>query len=147
MPRTQELDGRYLAGEAAPYSEAWSVVKESFDAYNRRERPPTMHGLRERRQPACVRPVGRHDRIHGRHLGGTPDVKLRIESVNRLRAGGAVVTWTGHGNSVGGFEAEWRAITLVTVHGGMITRSELFDETDSRPRSQSWTSSADQPRS
>ncbi len=131
MPRIEELDARYLAGEAAPYSEAWSVVKESFDAYNRRERPPTMHDFTnaDNRRGTAFQ-SGDMIAFMGATWADTPDVKLRIESVHRLRAGGAVVTWTGHGNSVEGFEAEWRAITFVTVHGGMITRSELFDETD-----------------
>ena len=95
MPRSQELDARYLAGEAAPYSEAWSVVKESFDAYNRRERPPTMHdfaNVDNRRGTAFQ--SGDMIAFMGATWADTPDVKLRIESVHRLRAGGAVVTWT-----------------------------------------------------
>ena len=115
----EELDARYLAGEAAPYSEAWSVVKESFDAYNRRERPPTMHDFTnaDNRRGTAFQ-SGDMIAFMGATWADTPDVKLRIESVHRLRAGGAVVTWTGHGNSVEGFEAEWRAITLSRCTAG-----------------------------
>ena len=36
-----ELDARYLAGEAAAHAHTWSLVKEAYAAFNRRELPPT----------------------------------------------------------------------------------------------------------
>ena len=36
-----ELDARYLAGEAAAYSHTWSVIAEGYAAINRHELPPT----------------------------------------------------------------------------------------------------------
>ena len=36
-----ELDARYLAGEAAARSRAWSVITKGFASLNRRELPPT----------------------------------------------------------------------------------------------------------
>ena len=37
---------------------------------------------------------------------------------------------TAHGTSQEGFDAEWRAIDMLTVEGDMISRCELFDEAD-----------------
>src|SRR6185369_15151123 len=33
----EELDARYLAGEAAPYAETWSVITEAFASLKRRQ--------------------------------------------------------------------------------------------------------------
>ena len=35
----EELDARYLAGEAAAYAHTWSVITEAYAALNRRELP------------------------------------------------------------------------------------------------------------
>ena len=37
----EELDARYLAGEAAGHAHTWSVLTEAFAAVNRREIPMT----------------------------------------------------------------------------------------------------------
>ena len=37
----KELDARYLAGEAADYANTWSVIVETYAAFNRHELPPT----------------------------------------------------------------------------------------------------------
>ena len=36
-----ELDARYLAGEAAPYSQTWSVIAGVYTSFNRHEFPAT----------------------------------------------------------------------------------------------------------
>ena len=36
-----ELDARYIAGEAAAHAHTWSIIKEAYAAFNRRELPPT----------------------------------------------------------------------------------------------------------
>ncbi len=35
----EELDARYLAGEAAAHARTWSVMAQAFAAFNRREMP------------------------------------------------------------------------------------------------------------
>ncbi len=60
----------------------------------------------------------------------TPDLKIHIEAVHRLSSLGAVVTHAGHGTSQEGFDAEWRAIDLLTVEGDLISGCEIFDEAD-----------------
>ena len=50
--------------------------------------------------------------------------------MHRLSDLGAVVTWASNGTSQAGFEAEWREISIATVDGDLINRSEMFDEAD-----------------
>ena len=37
----EELDARYLAGEAAAHSHTWSVISRAYTAFNRHELPAT----------------------------------------------------------------------------------------------------------
>ena len=37
----EELDARYLAGEAAAYARTWSVITRTYAAFNRHEFPST----------------------------------------------------------------------------------------------------------
>jgi hypothetical protein len=50
--------------------------------------------------------------------------------VHRVSGLGAVCTWTGHGTSHEGFDAEWRVVELMMVEGDLISQAELFDEAD-----------------
>ena len=47
----EELDARYLAGEAAAHAHTWSVIAGAYAAFNRHELPATR-GLGHRRPPA-----------------------------------------------------------------------------------------------
>jgi class 3 adenylate cyclase len=125
----EELDSRYLAGEAGADARTWSVIARFNDAFNRREIPPTDWVTVDHRRlvtadtrdlPALIRDV----------WGLTPELKIQIEAVHRLSSLGAVMTRELHGTSREGFDAEWRMIHLLTVEGDRISRSELFDETD-----------------
>ena len=60
----------------------------------------------------------------------TPEFRARNVAVHRLSDRGAVVTTASHGTSPQGFEAEWKVIQILTVDGELISRCELFDETD-----------------
>ncbi|HTC69116.1 MAG TPA: hypothetical protein VK662_06065, partial [Acidothermaceae bacterium] len=86
-----ELDARYLAGEAAPYSRTWSVIAGGHAALNRHEVPPTT--------PDCV------SIDHRRGAGFAPgdlieyfragwelgqDIRTYVEVVHRLSELGAV---------------------------------------------------------
>jgi hypothetical protein len=126
-----ELDARYLAGEAAPHSHAWSVIAGACAAFNRREFPATTPdwvtidhrrgiGFATDDLTAAIRAW--------RDL--TPDVSIQIEAVHRLSDFGAVVTHMSHGTSHEGFNAEWRMLQVLTVLGDRVDRCELFDEAD-----------------
>ena len=55
-----------------------------------------------------------------------PTLRLCIGSSNL----GAVVTHAAYWDLAEGFEAEWRAVDLLTVEGDLINRLEVFDEAD-----------------
>ena len=125
-----ELDARYLAGEAAPYRDTWSVIARAFAAHNRRELAATT--------PDWVNIDHRHATAFapGDMIASiravwdlAPDLSIHVEAVHRLSNHGAVVTHAAYGTAEG-FEAEWRAIDLLTVEGDLINRGEVFDEAD-----------------
>jgi class 3 adenylate cyclase len=128
----EELDRRYLTGEAAAHARTWSFVTSAYAAFNRRKVPATT--------PNCVYIDHRRlVRIEDGGLGAslralweqlTPQARIYIESVHRLSDLGAVVTHTAHATSREGFDAEWREINLLTAEGDLVNRCELFDETD-----------------
>ncbi|WP_231995956.1 BTAD domain-containing putative transcriptional regulator [Mycobacterium sp. 852002-51163_SCH5372311] len=127
----EELDARYLAGEAAAYAHTWSAISRTYAAFNRRELPPTT--------PDWVNV----DHGQGRSFASgdtnaylratwdlAPDIKIYIEAVERLSDIGGVVTHAARGTSRGGFDAEWRETAMLTVDGELVNRSEVFDEAD-----------------
>ena len=59
----------------------------------------------------------------------TPDETIYIEAVHRLSSSERSSPKSRIGPRKG-FDAEWRVIILLTVHGDLINRCELFDETD-----------------
>ena len=69
-----------------------------------------------------------------------------IESVHRLNDLGAVFVNVLKGSSTEGFDAESRMIELMTVEGDLISRAELFDESDWTSRSHASMSCLDQLR-
>ena len=66
----EELDARYLAGEAAAHAHTWSVIAQGYAALNRRELPATTPDWvnidHRRRDNVRAR---RPDRIHPCHVG------------------------------------------------------------------------------
>lgn len=125
-----ELDARYIAGEAAVYSHAWSVVVQTYAASN-------MQQLRM--TPDCVNVDHRHTRAFApgelsAYMHATwklaPNVWGYVQAVHRLSNVGAVVSHVVSGWSREGFEAEWREVILATIEGDLVNRCELFDEAD-----------------
>ena len=66
-----ELDARYLAGEAARYADAWSLIAQAIAAVNRHEIPPDDGGLGRHRPPDGIERShpARARGILARHLG------------------------------------------------------------------------------
>jgi hypothetical protein len=126
-----ELDARYLAGEAADHAHTWSVMMGALAAVNRHELPefaPNWVNIDHRRAIAFA-PGDMTAYMHATWDHG-PDGRASIEAVHRLSNLGALVTQVGHEISPQGFEAEWRLLNLLTIDGDLISRVELFDETD-----------------
>ncbi|MFI5508308.1 BTAD domain-containing putative transcriptional regulator [Mycobacterium sp. NPDC051804] len=127
----EELDKRYLAGEAAANPHVWSVVSGAYAAVNRHELPPwTADAVSiDHRSAIALSPGDLASYIHAM-WGQTPNVRVDVVAVHRLTRFGALVTHVATGTTEQGFEGEWREITLSIVEGDRITRSEMFDEAD-----------------
>ena len=127
----EELETRYLAGEAAGRPHAWSLISSAYAAFNRHEparMAPDWTAVDHRRgTPFASTDITAYI---GAIWDLTPDFSIHIEAVHRLSNVGAVYTEVGTGTSPDGFDAEWRTIQLMTVEGDLINRCELFDETD-----------------
>ena len=127
----EELDARYLAGEAATYAHTWSATMSANAAFNRREMFATtadwvnidhrrLTGFTPGDQEAYVRAT----------WDLAPDVKNRIVAVHRMSDVGAVFTQALSATSRESFEAEWRDVVLLTFRGDSMSRCEVFEESD-----------------
>ncbi len=126
----EELDARYLAGEAAPYANTWTAVAGAYVAFNRHEIPAAPDWVNvDHRRGTTVGPGDMAANIQAT-WDVAPNIRRSIEAVHRLDNLGAVVTHTAHGTSREGFDAEWRLVALLTFEGDLISRAELFDEAD-----------------
>ncbi|MGQ9406667.1 BTAD domain-containing putative transcriptional regulator [Mycolicibacterium gilvum] len=131
-PAFAELEARYLAGEAAGHAHIWATIADTFTALNRRELPEVAPGwvsIDHRRGARASAPGDLLARTRAT-LEDSPDFKVYIEGVHTLNRFGAVVTYFACGTSVQGFQAEWREVSVSTVEGGRVNRTELFDEAD-----------------
>jgi hypothetical protein len=120
-----ELDARYLAGEAAAHAQTWSLTKGVYAAFNRRELPPTTPDWEniDHLRGTAVAPGDVIPYIRSA-WDVAPDINICIEAVHRLNNLGAVVTFAAHGTSEYGFDAEWREITALTFEGDALNRCE-----------------------
>jgi hypothetical protein len=127
----EELDARYLAGEAGNHAHTWSVITRAYVALNRRELPPTTPdwvNIDHRRGTSFA--SGEMPALLDAAGNLATDLSNSIEAVHRLDDLGAVVTHTAHETSQEGFDAEWRVVNIVTVEGDRFSRCEVFDEAD-----------------
>ena len=127
----EELDARYLAGEAAAYSQTWSVIARNNAAFNRRELPSAVPDwvTIDHRRGASFEPGDLPAYIRS-GWDIAPDSSVYMETVHRLNDLGSVVTQISTGTSQQGFEAEWRFVCLLTINGEFFSGCELFDEQD-----------------
>ncbi len=127
----EELEARYLAGEAPAHAHTWSVITRGYAAFNRHELPPTAPDLAsvDHRRGIAFAPGGMIPYIHAT-WDITADVNSYAEAVHRLTNLGAVITQRVHATSQDSFDAEWREIALLIVEGGLMSRIEMFDEAD-----------------
>ncbi|WKG04227.1 BTAD domain-containing putative transcriptional regulator [Mycolicibacterium sp. HK-90] len=126
-----ELDARYLAGEAAPYANTWSAICRISDAFNHRKEPattPNWANIDHRQATAFA--TGEMTEYLSATWNLSRQASLFIETVHELNTLGAVITQSAQAVSHEGFHAEWRVIILLTVDGDLISRCEVFDETD-----------------
>ncbi|MGZ7035181.1 MAG: nuclear transport factor 2 family protein, partial [Ilumatobacteraceae bacterium] len=126
-----ELDARYLSGEAAPYAHTWSAITAAYWAVNRREpfaTTPDWVNVDHRRGIAFA--PGQMIENMRAQWDLTSHISYYVEAVHRLRDLGAVVTRAADGTSREGFDAEWRVIDVLAFEGDMVRSCETFDEAD-----------------
>ncbi|OBG99377.1 hypothetical protein A5698_10225 [Mycobacterium sp. E136] len=128
---TQELESRYLAGEAAPYSHTWSLLLRLYDAYSRHQLSSLTADweILDHRQ-GIASPPGDLFALTRAAWETTPELTISVAAVHRLGKLGALVTASAHGVSQDGFSGEWRDVHLFTFDGDAIKRCEIFDEDD-----------------
>lgn len=127
----EELDERYLSGEAAAHAPTWSTIAQAYATLNRREIPATTADFFDIDHRSLeVVGSGELKAYLGAALSETPDNTVYVEAVHRLTDLGAVVTHVSVGTSREGFEAEWRITDIFTVEGNFLSRCEMFDDTD-----------------
>lgn len=127
----RELESRYVAGEAAPFTKTWSLVVRTYDAFNRHKLSPTTEGwVNIDHRPVIASAPGDVHAYVRESWEVASDISTRIEAVHRLSGIGAVFTHAESGTSREGFVAEWREVTLLTFDGDAITRCEIFSEDD-----------------
>jgi hypothetical protein len=127
----EELDARYLAGEAAAHAHTWSAITQGYATLNRGEIPATAPDFEDsdRRSGASLAPGELMNYIRAA-LDDSVGNHVYIVVVHRLTNRGAVVTQLVKTTSREGLYAEWRMIDLFTVDGDLISRCEMFDEAD-----------------
>ncbi len=126
-----ELEKRYLTGEASRSAQTWSVIAQGYAAANRGElavTAPNVVNVDHRRLP-MINSGGLIPYLRDT-FDKLDNIRTYLEAVHRVAPTGAVVTHVGSGTSPDGFDAEWRMINVLVVEGGVINRSELFDESD-----------------
>ncbi|AEV75449.1 putative ATPase [Mycolicibacterium rhodesiae NBB3] len=126
-----ELDRRYLAGMPAKCANAWTIIAEAYSGMTRGEFPPTTTDLVniDHRRAIQMAPDSGIAYLRA-SWEVAPEFHLYIEAVHRLTELGAVFTRRSSGTSRTGFDAEWRAVDLITLEGGLINRGEIFEEED-----------------
>ncbi len=127
----EELDARYLAGEAAAHARTWSVIAGAYAALNRHELPattPEWVNIDHRRVATIA--AGDADRIHPCRVGPRPDSSIHIEAVHRLSNLGAVFHLGGAWDLARGLGSRVAGINILTVEGDLISRCEIFDEAE-----------------
>lgn len=127
----EELDARYLAGEAAAHSQTWSVIARVQAAVNRRELPVTTPdpGYIDHRPLVSIEGVDLAASIRA-VFDIFSAYSVYVEAVHRLDALGAVYTQAHKGTSHDGVDAELRMIEVQTVEGDLLSHVEVFDEAD-----------------
>jgi hypothetical protein len=126
----EELDSRYLAGEAAVHARTWSVIAGTYARFNQHELPAMTTDsvlVDHRRLVTGAVDLAAFLRATWELM---PDVNISIEAVHQLSDVGTVLTHAAYGTSPEGFDAEWQLVLLLTVEGDLIGRCEIFDEED-----------------
>lgn len=126
-----ELENRYLAGEAAAYAHTWSVTSRANAKFNRHELPATTPDpvYIDHRSLVSIEGVDLATSV-GALWDLTSDTSAYIEAVHQLTEYGTVTTQVLKMTSQEGFDAELRLTYVIVVEGNLLSRVEVFEESD-----------------
>jgi len=125
----EELDARYLAGEAAPYAEVWQGITEGLGAINRREPASTLWNVAavdHRRVPFAPQDFERGTKELWKLV---PDVRYRAKAVHALDTHGAVINLVVEGTDAQGNKLQWATINVISLDSGQV-RMDVYDTAD-----------------
>ena len=127
----EDLDTRYLAGEAAAYPDTWTAITQCYAAINRGEIPTTTADFVDidRRGVSAIGAGNLMAYLRAAYED-TVGNRIYVEAVHRLSRRGAVVTHIARGVSHEGLDAEWHIALVITVDGTLVNRCEMFDAAD-----------------
>lgn len=127
----EELDARYLAGEAAAYAHTWSVTSRANAKFNRHELPATTPDpvYIDHRSLVSIEGVDLATSV-GALWDLTSDTSAYIEAVHQLTEDGTVTTQVLKMTSQDGFDAELRLTYVIVVEGNLLSRVEVFGGSD-----------------
>ncbi|WP_202284985.1 BTAD domain-containing putative transcriptional regulator [Mycobacterium paraintracellulare] len=127
----EELDARYLAGEAAAYAHTWSVTSRANAKFNRHELPATTPDpvYIDHRSLVSIEGVDLATSV-GALWDLTSDTSAYIEAVHQLTEDGTVTTQVLKMTSQDGFDAELRLTYVIVVEGNLLSRVEVFEGSD-----------------
>ncbi|BCO41082.1 hypothetical protein MINTM001_22210 [Mycobacterium paraintracellulare] len=127
----EELDARYLAGEAAAYAHTWSVTSRANAKFNRHELPATTPDpvYIDHRSLVSIEGVDLATSV-GALWDLTSDTSAYIEAVHQLTEYGTVTTQVLKMTSQDGFDAELRLTYVIVVEGNLLSRVEVFEGSD-----------------
>ncbi len=123
----EELDARYLAGEAAPYARIWQSAMDTLGEANRHEPGPIITGLTYVDHRRVSFGSGNFGRAVEELWALVPDARYRVTAVHALDAHGTVASLVIEGTDSHGNELEWsRVVSLVPDE----PRMDVYEEDD-----------------
>ncbi|MDQ1508870.1 MAG: hypothetical protein QOG50_714, partial [Actinomycetota bacterium] len=125
----EELEARYLAGDAAPYAHVWQIGMETLGELNRHEPGRMIAGLVYTDHRHVGFAPGDFGRAVEELWALVPDARYRTPAVYALDAHGLVVKFVIEGTDVHGSELQWPRVLLLSV-GREETRLEVYEEDD-----------------
>ena len=125
----EELEARYLAGDAAPYAHVWQIGMESLGELNRHAPGRMTAGLVYTDHRHIGFAPGDFGRAVEELWALVPDARYRTTEVHALDAHGTVVKFVIEGTDVHGNELQWPRVLLLSV-GLEETRLEVYEEDD-----------------
>ncbi|ORV54593.1 hypothetical protein AWC05_18580 [Mycobacterium florentinum] len=126
-----DLEARYLTGEAAPYAHMWTITTENYAALSRHELPPmTADAVTIDHRRAAAFAPGEFLQYLRAAIDQSQRTNIHPTIVHRLNELGTVITHTAQVTSNAGFDAEFQDVIVSTLVGNRVNHFELFDEAD-----------------